>query len=135
RRTAQLRLLVGPGAMAIAFGAAASEGGSDPAMFIAAGATAVGLMLLVFGGRMIRNDLRHDMLNLPLLKALPIAPRDLLVAEVASSTLPMAAIQVIAVVVAFIASFFTREMPVPLPLRIAILVAAPFAALSLNAAL
>jgi hypothetical protein len=135
RRTTQLRLLIGPVAMAVAFGAAASQGGSDPAMFVASAAAAVGAILLVFGGRMIRNDLRHDMLNLPLLKALPIAPRDLLVAEVASSTLPMAAIQVAAIIVAFIASLFAREMPVPLELRIAILVGAPFAALSLNGAL
>jgi hypothetical protein len=135
RRTAQLRLIVGPVAMALAFGAASSEGGSDPALFVASGAAAIALMLLVFGGRMIRNDLRHDMLNLPLLKALPIAPRDLLIAEVASSTLPMAAIQIIAVVIAFVASFFARSMPVPVPLRIAILVATPFAALTLNGAL
>jgi hypothetical protein len=135
RRTAQLRLLVGPAAMAVAFGAAASEGGSDPAMFIASSAAALGAIMLVFGGRMIRNDLRHDMLNLPLLKALPIKPRDLLVAEVASSTLPMAAIQVAAVVVAFVASLFARSMPVPLNLRVAILVASPFAALTLNGAL
>jgi hypothetical protein len=135
RRTAQFRLLIGPVAMALAFGAAASDGASDPGMFVAAGALAVGALLLFFGGRMIRNDLRHDMLNLPLLKALPIAPRDLLVAEVASSTLPMAAIQVAAVIVAFIASFFTEAMPVPVNLRIAIVVSAPIAAVTLNGAL
>jgi ABC-2 type transport system permease protein len=135
RRTAQWRLIVTPIAMGVAFGAAASEGGSDPALFVASGATAVALMLLTFGGRMIRNDLRHDMLNLPLLKALPIAPRDLLIAEVASSTLPMAAIQTAAVIVAFIASLFARNVPVPLSLRIAILVGTPFASLTLNGAL
>ncbi len=135
RRTAQLRLIIGPVAMAIALGAAVSEGGSDPAMFIAAGAAGVAAMLLTFGGRMIRNDLRHDMLNLPLLKALPIAPQDLLMAEIASSTLPMAAIQTIAVIIAFVASLFARTMPVPLSLRIAILVGTPFASLTLNGAL
>jgi hypothetical protein len=135
RRTAQFRLLVGPVAMSVALAAAVSGGGSDPAMFIASGATSVAVMLLVFGGRMIRNDLRHDMLNLPLLKALPIVPRDLLVAEIASSTLPMAAIQIAALVIAFIASLFVDEMPVPLDLRVAILAGSPFAALALNGAL
>jgi hypothetical protein len=135
RRTAQLRLLVGPVALAVVIGAAASGGGSDPAMFVAAGAIACAAMLLVFGGRMIRNDLRHDMLNLPLLKALPIAPRDLLIAEVASSTLPMAAIQIAAVAIAFVASLFAETTPVPLDLRIAILIGAPFAAITLNGAL
>lgn len=135
RRTAQLRLLVGPLAIAIVFGAAVSSGASDPALFVAAGAAMFGAMLLVFGARMIRNDLRQDMLNLPLLKALPVAPRDLLLAEVASSTLPMAAIQLAAVVVAFVASLLAKTEPVPLDLRVAILVSAPFATLTLNAAL
>jgi ABC-2 type transport system permease protein len=135
RRTAQLRLLVGPIAIAVVFGAAASEGGSDPALFVAAAATMFAAMLLVFGARMIRNDLRQDMLNLPLLKALPVAPRDLLIAEVASSTLPMAALQVAGVIVAFVASLLAKSAPIPLDLRVAILVGAPFAALTLNAAL
>jgi hypothetical protein len=135
RRTAQLRLLVGPVSMSVVIGAAASGGMSDPAMFIAAGSATCALMLLAFGGRMIRNDLRHDMLNLPLLKALPIASRDLVLAEVASSTLPMAAIQVIAVAVAFVASLFAESMPVPLNLRVAILIGAPFAAVTLNGVL
>ncbi|HEY4303344.1 MAG TPA: putative ABC exporter domain-containing protein [Gemmatimonadaceae bacterium] len=135
RRTAPVRLIIGPIAMAIAFGAASSGGGSDPGLFVASGATAAAAILLTFGGRMIRNDLRHDMLNLPLLKALPIAPRDLLIAEVASSTLPMAALQLTAIVIAFVASFFAKSIPVPVGLRIAILVGAPFALLTLNGAL
>ena len=53
-------------------------------------------MLIVFGGRLIRNDLRQDMQHLPLLKTLPIAPGDLMLAEVASGALPMAALQIAA---------------------------------------
>lgn len=135
RRTAQLRLIVGPVSIAIVTGAAVSGGGADPALFVAAAAIMFALMLLVFGSRMMRNDLRQDMLNLPLLKALPIAPRDLLIAEVASSTLPMAVIQVAAVLIAFVASLVANTEPLPLDVRLAILFGAPFAALSLNGAL
>ena len=135
RRTIELRLLVGPGVMALVMGGAASSGGSDPALFVAAAAVTFGVMLLVFGGRLIRNDLRHDMLNLPMLKTLPISARDLVVAEVASSAVPMAAIQVLLVVVAFVASLLTTAVEVPMGVRIGILVASPFAALALNGAL
>src|SRR5690606_29939435 len=81
RRTSPLRLLVAPLALSLVVGAAASGGGTDPAAFVAAAALTLCAMLLVFGGRMIRNDLRHDMLNLPLLKVLPLSERDLVLAE------------------------------------------------------
>ena len=93
RRTAQLRLLIGPTAMAVAIGAAVGAGGDGPAATIVMTSLALCAMLLVFGGRLIRNDLRQDMLHLPLLKSSPVAPADIVLAEVASSTLPMAAIQ------------------------------------------
>ena len=78
RRTAQLRLLIGPAVMAIAFGAALS---SDARRLsrrpVATSALTLAGLLLVFGGRLIRNDLRQDMQHLPLLKTLPVAPGDI----------------------------------------------------------
>jgi hypothetical protein len=134
RRTSPLRLLVAPLALSLVVGAATSGGGSDPATFVAAAALTFGVMLLVFGGRMIRNDLRHDMLNLPLLKSLPVSASDLVLAEVASSTLPMAALQLALVIVAFVASLGMERQPLPLDVRVAILVGAPFGAIALNGA-
>src|SRR6185503_17771486 len=72
RRTAQLRLFIGPLVMAIAVGAATSGAGADFPAFLSTTALVLAAMMLIFGGRLIRNDLRHDMLNLPLLKSLPI---------------------------------------------------------------
>ena len=135
RRTAQLRLLIGPAAMAIAIGGAASSGGQGPAAAATVGALTLAAMMLVFGGRLIRNDLRHDMLHLPLLKSSPIAPEDIVLAEVASSALPMAAIQMVLLIVAFVGAVMWPAQPLGVSTRIALLVAAPLAVLALNGAL
>ena len=135
RRTVQLRLFVGPLAMAVAFGAAVSSAGGDTAAFIATSSVTFAGILLVFGSRLVRNDLRHDMLHLPLLKALPISSSDIVLAEVASSALPMALVQIVLVLIAYVAIVLSSRSPLSPNLRDALLVAAPFAALALNGAL
>lgn len=135
RRNSQLRLLIAPTAMSVALGAGMSDGGSDPGMLIAGTAAALCGLLVLFGGRLIRNDLRHDMLHLPMLKALPLSARDLMLAEVASSALPMAVLQFVLILIAFGASLASSNVPVPIEVRIAILAASPFAVLALNGAL
>ncbi len=135
RRTMELRVLIAPAVMAVVLGMAVSDGARDPALFVAASAVALGGMLLIFGGRLIRNDLRHDMLNLPMLKTLPISAWHLVVAEVASSAVPMAVIQLALVVIAFVASLYAAEAPIPLGARVGMLVGAPFAMFALNGAL
>jgi ABC-2 type transport system permease protein len=135
RRTAQLRLFIGPTVMALALGAAVSEGARDAGAFITSSALMLGLMMMVFGGRLIRNDLRHDMLHLPLLKSLPIGSGDIVLAEVASSALPMAALQFVLLVIAFVASLNTEMLPLAIEIRIGLLIASPFVVLALNGAL
>ena len=135
RRTVQLRLFVGPLAMALAFGAAVSSAGGDTAAFIATSSVTFAGILLVFGSRLVRNDLRHDMLHLPLLKALPLSSSDIVLAEVASSALPMALVQILLVLIAYVAIVLSSRSPMSSELRDALLVAAPFAALALNGAL
>src|SRR5581483_483372 len=134
-RTAQYRLFIGPTVMALALGAAMSGGGRDWGAFIAASALMLGAMMMLFGGRLIRNDLRHDMLHLPLIKSLPIASGDIVLAEVASAALPMAVIQFILLVVAFAASTASADVPLPFEVRLGLLTASPFAVLALNGAL
>jgi len=135
RRTVQLRLFVGPLAMALAFGAAVSSAGGDTASFIATSSVTFAGILLIFGSRLVRNDLRHDMLHLPLLKALPVSSGDIVLAEVASSALPMAFVQIVLVMIAYVAIVLSSHSPLDSRLRDAILVASPFAALALNGAL
>lgn len=135
RRTAQLRLLIGPLVMAVAFGAAFSTDDGNTAAIITRSAIVLAVLLIVFGGRLIRNDLRQDMQHLPFLKSLPIAPHDLMVAEVASAALPMAALQMALVIVAYLASLLWSEAPLGGVERLGILVASPFAILAINGAL
>jgi hypothetical protein len=108
--------------MAIAFGAAVASAGGDTAGFISVTSATFALMMIVFGGRLIRNDLRHDMLHLPMLKSLPVASSHIVFAEVASAALPMAALQFVLVVISYFA-------------RLAIVVASPIAVLAINGAL
>jgi ABC-2 type transport system permease protein len=135
RRTTQLRLFIGPAVMSLALGAAASSDGGDFPSVVAMSALALAAMLLIFGGRLIRNDLRQDMRHLALLKTLPIAPGELMLAEVASATLPMAAVQVSLLVIAYVAAAFSNSAPLAPSVRLGVLLAAPFAVLALNGAL
>jgi hypothetical protein len=112
----------------------ASAGGDTPG-FISVTSLTFALMMIVFGGRLIRNDLRHDMLHLPMLKSLPVAPSHIVFAEVASAALPMAALQFVLVAISYVASLFADRAPVPASIRLAILVASPIAVLAINGAL
>ena len=135
RRTAQFRLLIGPAGMAIAFGAAVSSGARDFSLWAAATAATFAGLLIVFGGRLIRNDLRHDMLHLPLLKSVPVSSSDIVLAEVASATIPISALQMVVIVIAYVASFGTDRIALPSEMRLGVLAAAPFVILALNGAL
>jgi hypothetical protein len=89
----------------------------------------------VFGGRIVRNDLRHDMLHLPLLKAVPVRSSDIVLAEVASATLPIVALQLAVIVIACVASFGTDRVTLSATMRFAIVAGAPFLMLAINGAL
>jgi len=134
KRTAQLRVFVGPFAMAIAVGFAFTTG-LDTAAHIAISSLLFAGLLLIFGGRLIRNDLRQDMQHLPLIKALPISSGDIVIAEVASATLPIAAVQFGLLVICYVSLFITRTYWVSPQIRTGLLVGAPFACLAFNAAL
>jgi ABC-2 type transport system permease protein len=135
RRTAQLRLLIGPTAMSIIIGGAIAGDEGGALGVIAASSLIFAGLLVVFGGRLIRNDLRQDMQHLPLLKTLPVASGDLMLAEVASGALPMAALQLVLLLVSYSASFGLPLVTIPHETRLAILGGAPFAVLALNGAL
>jgi hypothetical protein len=134
RRTAQLRVFIGPLVMAIILGGAFSTDG-DVRAIVATSALIFAGMLLIFGGRMIRNDMRQDMQHLALLKVLPLASTELMLAEVASSALPMAVLQLSLLIVAFVAAALTNYPLIDASVRLGCIVAAPVAVLALNLAL
>ena len=135
-RTSQLRQLLGPVMVAfvVSFAFAGREG--DAFQNLAVIATLLALVLLLFGGRSIRNDLRSDMLHLPLLKALPLSAPEIVLAEVASGAVPMAATQLVLLAIAELALALSRSAcHIPLAFRMGAMVAAPALLLALNVAM
>jgi hypothetical protein len=120
--------------MAIAVGMAFATG-LDTAAHVAISSLLFAGLLLIFGGRLIRNDLRQDMQHLPLIKALPISPGEIVVAEVASATLPIAIVQFALIVIAYVALLITKASWVSTEIRTGLLIASPFACVAFNAAL
>ena len=135
-RTLQLRVFVSPIVVGIGIGLAAGGGRRDPAQLVWSAALTLVAVLVVFGGRLIRNDLRHDMLHLPMLKTLPLRGREIVAAEILSATLPMVVVQGFLLLVAYVAmALAATEPPVPAALRFALLVTAPLSLLALNVTL
>ena len=135
-RTSQLRQLLGPAMIVFVVPFAFAGGEGDAFQNLAVIAILLALVLLLFGGRSIRNDLRSDMLYLPLLKALPLSAPDIVLAEVASGAVPMAAVQLVLLAVAAVALALSRSaFHIPLEFRIGALVAAPAMLLALNVAM
>ena len=115
-----------------AFGARSAEGVRT--IGIVAGIMAV--MMPFFGLQLVRNDLRSDMMHLPFLKSVPLAGADLVFAEVMSAALPVAAIQLLLIVIAGIAfALSSGPIPIPASVRAAVLAfTSPLSVLALNAA-
>ena len=135
-RTSQFRQLLGPVMIALIASFVWSGRAGDPAQNVALIAALLAVVLLLFGGRSIRNDLRSDMLHLPLLKTLPLSASDLVLAEVASGAVPMAATQFVLLAIAEVALAVSHSLfHIPLQLRVGLIVAAPAALLALNVAM
>lgn len=134
-RTGQLSSLVSLLVMAAAVTAVVSSTGpSVDAAAVAVFALIMIALLFVLGTRIVRIDLRQDMLHVEALKALPLTGRALVAAEIASSTLPIAALQIVLVVVAYAALWLVPDAPGSPALRAWLLVAAPVVLLALDAA-
>jgi hypothetical protein len=138
-RTAQVIPFVTPVILGAIFGITFIGARSDPARTVAAGAGSMFVAVFLFGWRMLRNDLRHDMANLPFLKSLPISSTEIVLAEVASATLPLVVIETGLVFVAWAAAELSPHPPLSPPLtadiRLALLLVAPAALLAINTAL
>jgi ABC-2 type transport system permease protein len=78
-------------------------------------------LALVIGPQWIRNDLRHDLLKLDLLRSYPLPGRTIVAAEAAASALVLTALQLGLLVVAYLAFLGNRVMTPDLPTRTALL--------------
>jgi hypothetical protein len=92
----------------------------------------VALMTFLFGPRLMRNDLRQDLLNASLLKTYPLRGIVLVAAELASPTLVMALIQFAALVAAYVVATPAAQAPLNVmpPALMAVLLTAALVALN-----
>jgi hypothetical protein len=138
-RTAQIVPLVTPVVLGAVFGVTFAGGRSDPARMVAAATGSMFVAVAFFGWRMLRNDLRHDMANLPLLKSLPISSTEIIFAEVASATLPIVIVELILLFATWAAAELSPLPPLSPPLtsnlRLVGLIVSPPALIALNTAL
>lgn len=108
---------------------------SDSAAFIIAGTcSAVAVIMLLVGPVTLRNDLRSELLHLSLLKTLPLRGRDVVLAEVASSALPLATAQYLLLLVALLSLAFTSLSVLTATIRVALIVGAVPLLIGLNGA-
>lgn len=132
-RTGQLPLIVGLPLVAMACVAAfAGRSNAAEATIAFLCIVLVGLMI-VFGPMMVRNDLRSDLLHLPMLSTFPLKGQQIVLAEVASSAPPVAAMQFLLLAAACVASSFTADVEISGAIRVGVLAGAPLLLLGLNA--
>lgn len=108
----------------------------DPAGIIGIVAAILGMLGPFFVVQVLRHDLRSDMLHLPFLKSLPLAGADMVLAEVLSTALPMAAGQFVLFALAGVAaSMSTKATHIPASIVVGVLIASPLTLIALDGAI
>jgi hypothetical protein len=79
-----------------------------------------GGMLVVAGPLWVRFDLRHDLSRIDVLRALPLRGRDVVAAEIASSTLLLTSFQWVLLAAMLVATSSNRDIPLGLSDRLAV---------------
>jgi hypothetical protein len=103
----------------------------EGATALAAISAVFAVVLLLAGGASVRNDLRADMLNLPQLKTLPVRGRDIVLAEVVSSAIPLALMQ-LGLLLISITAVQVGKRPLPDAVALSIIASLPFGVAGLN---
>jgi ABC-2 type transport system permease protein len=133
-RTGQLRGLLAPpaiGRLLVGMFGTRSEGA---AMVLGGALLTLAATMLLIGPLSMRNDLRGELQHLSLVKTLPLLGRDIVLAEVASGALPLAAMQLMLGIVALLSFSLSGSVVFPPGTRLAALVTAPVLLLALNGA-
>jgi hypothetical protein len=133
-RTGQLRGLLTPAAAGLLCIAVFGSRSELASVFIALGCGILAFAMLLVGPMTMRNDLRSELLHLSLLKTFPLRGRDVVLAEVASSALPLTLMQYLLGLVALLSLAFVGATGLTGPIRVAIVVGAPLLLFGLNVA-
>jgi hypothetical protein len=131
-RTRRVGSIIGLGIMSVIIALPAIEARGVDARFVAIAALTMVGLLIVLGSRVLQNDLRQDTEHLATLKTLPLSGKRLVGAEVASSALPIAVLQLALVVLAYAMTLGDSSVPIPFQTRTLILSLAPVVLLAVN---
>jgi len=93
-----------------------------------------GGLLVIAGPMWVRFDLRQDLPHLAVLRAWPLSGREIVAAQIASSTAALTAFQLALLAGVLLVSFLGRIVPLPAGDRVALAVAAALALPGVNAA-
>lgn len=132
-RTWRLGSIVGLAMMSVVLALPAVGSRGLDARFVAVASLAMVGLLIVLGSRVLQNDLRQDTEHVATLKTIPLAGRRLVAAEVASSALPIAVMQMVLVLLAYGAASTDDALPILPRTRALIVALAPIILLAVNA--
>jgi hypothetical protein len=132
-RTRRIGPVVGLAIMSVVIALPSVESEGMDARFIAMAALIMAGLMIILGSRVLQNDLRQDTEHLATLKTLPLTGRRLVGAEVASSALPIALLQLALVTIAYVLLLGDTTLPVPLVTRTLLLTLAPIVLAAVNA--
>ena len=131
-RTSRVGPIVGLGLMAIVLSLPSVDSFGFGTRFVAIAALVMIGLLIVLGSRVLQNDFRQDADHLATLKTLPLAGARLVGAEVLSSALPISALQLVLMLVAYIVTLGDVDLPIRLTMRTSLLFMSPLVLLSVN---
>jgi ABC-2 type transport system permease protein len=135
RRTLKIGALLRLPILVLVFSLVVGWKSGSPATVVCVVALIMAIVLPLILSQALRHDLRADMMHLPLLKSLPLAGGDLVLAEVASGAVPMAAVQLVLFAIAGIAFYVSpRPAPVPASVLVGIALTLPVTLLALDGA-
>ncbi len=127
-RASQLMLVM---ALPIVVGVVVSVKAGDPWMAVAGVCGLMALVILLAGGMSARNDLRADLQHLSSLKSIPLRGREIVLAEVSSSALPLAIMECL-LLWGGLAALQQTKNPLPVGALISIALTLPAALAALN---
>ena len=133
-RTGQLRGLLGLPAIALACCLFFAGRSATAEVLVVVLCSVTAVVTLIFGPMTMRNDLRAELRRLPMLKTMPLTGREIMLAEVASSALPTAVMQLLLVAVGLLALSFVQKDTIPIDIRIGMLIASPVLLVGLSIA-
>ena len=131
-RTGRIGSVVGLVLMAILVSLPAIGSHGIDGRFVAIIALVLAGLMFVLGSRILSNDMRQDTEHLATLKGLPLSGEQLVAAEVLSSALPIALLQLLLVLLAFVMLAGEGDFPLGLESRSIALGLAPIVLLATN---